>query len=539
MDIKETLGQILMQARGTWRFRWYALATAWIIAIAGWAVVLLMPNTYEARARVYVDTDSVLKPLLNGLAVSTDVTSRVSMMARVIMGRPHLERVARETGLASRARTSEQFARLVERLSRQITLEGGGNVYSLRYSDRDPVMAQRVVRYLLDAFVEDTLGIKRADSGSAQRFLESQIRDYETRLRDAENRLADFKRRNVGLMPGETGDYFTRLRTERGKLDDLQGKLRLAVDRRSELSKQLEGEEPTFGLFSSTLGDGDASTSTSALDGQIADYRHQLAELLLQYTDKHPRVIALQERIAQLEKQKLAAMNAPKPHASTMPAPPKDPSQAAAYALDLNPLYQSLRIDLSRTDVELAELRQQVADEEHTVRDLESRVNTIPTVEAQLAQLTRDYTVTKTQYDALLQRLDSAKLSEQAEANNDQVKFRIIEPPERPLVPAAPHRPTLMTLVLIVALGAGVGLAILLNELRPVFVSRAMLASITGVPVLGSISFVTAGPEPRLLKRDPIRVGIGSGMLLFAYVVAVGLSEPVSRLAHRLLGLVL
>ncbi|MGH8218574.1 MAG: XrtA system polysaccharide chain length determinant [Steroidobacteraceae bacterium] len=533
--MKETLGQILIQIRGAWRYHWYALAAAWVVAIVGWAAVVLMPNMYEARARVYVDTDSVLKPLLSGLAVNANVTSRVEMMARVIMGRPHLERVARETGLADRARTPEQFASLIDSLSKQMTLEGSGNVYSLHYSDRDPAMAQSVVQHLLDAFVEDTLGIKRADSGSAQQFLQTQIQDYAARLKSAEDRLADFKRHNVGLMPDQAGDYFTRLQSENSKLQDLQAKMRLADERRTEVNKQLQGEEPTFGLFSSTGEAGDSGNSP--IDAQIGAYRRQLDQLLLLYTDKHPKVIALKETIAQLEAQKAAAAKAAKAKSrNTGPQLPKDRSQAEAYALDLNPVYQNLRLDLSRTEVIIAELRQQIEDEQHVVSDLKSRVNTIPTVEAQLTQLTRDYEVTRAQYQALLQRLDSARLSEQAEASNDQVKFRIIEPPTRPLIASSPNRPRLITMVLAAALLAGVALSILLSELNPVFVSRAMLTTITGLPVLGSISFFSKDPIPPLFRREQFLVGVGGACLLVAYTLAIGLAEPVSRLAHRLLG---
>lgn len=531
--MKDFVGQILLHARGAWRFRWYALLVAWAIAVIGWIVVMAMPDVYEARARVFVDTDSVLKPLLNGLAVNTDVSNRVSMMARVIMGRPNLERVARETDLSLRARNPAQFAQLVDGLSKKITLEAGngGNIYSLRYGDQDPAMAQRVVQHLLDAFVEDTLGIKRADNGSAQQFLENQIHDYEARLRTADDRLAEFKRRNVGLMPGQSGDYYTRLQSEGTKLAELRDKLHLAEERRNELTKQLQGEEPTFGLFTSASS---GSNTPSAIDGQLAEYRRQLDQLLLQYTDKHPKVIALKQTMAQLEAQQAAAASAPKPHGP--PAVPKDRSEAAALALDINPVYQSLRIDLSHTEVEIAELREQVAQSEGVVSDLKSRVNTIPTIEAELTQLTRDYEVNRQQYQALLQRLESAHLSERAEASNDQVKFRVIEPAVRPLVPIGPNRVQLMTLVLLGALAAGIGLAVGLNQLRPVFLSRGMLATLTGLPVLGSISFVQNKPAGPLFRREPVLMGITGGALLVAYGVGLVLAGTLSRLLHVLMG---
>ena len=79
------------------------------------------------------------------------------------------------------------------------------------------------------------------------------------------------------------------------------------------------------------------------------------------------------------------------------------------------------------------ELRGQMAAQQGAVADLRSRVNAIPEIEAELARLNRDYEVNKEQYDTLLQRLESAKISQQADQNTENVKFRIIEPPTTPV----------------------------------------------------------------------------------------------------------
>jgi polysaccharide chain length determinant protein (PEP-CTERM system associated) len=524
--MKELFGEILMHVRGAWRFRWYALAACWAIALGGWIFVLMMPDIYESRARMHLDTDSVLKPLLTGLAVNTDVASRVNMMSRVMMGRPNLERVARETDLYLRAGSSEDLERLVASLSQQIKLEGGAdNVYSVRYTDSDPVMAQRVVRKLLDTFVEDTLGIKRQDADSAQRFLETQIADYEKRLREAEDRLADFKQRNVASMPSQSGDYYAKLQAALTSLEELRAKHRLAQERSRELAKQIEGEEPTFGLF--IEGDG----SAAATDGQIAEYRRQLDQLLLQYTDKHPRVIALQETIAQHEAQKAAKQPAARPRLQS-----RDRRDAAALALDINPVYQNLKIELSRAQVELAELRQQISEGESAVHQLRSKVNSVPETEAELARLNRDYEVNKAQHQALLQRLESARLSEQAETSTEQVRFRIIEPPSQPLVPIGPKRELFLTAVLFAALGAGIVLAFFINQLKPVFLSRGMLASITGLPVLGAISYAAPKPVHSFWRRDPALIAVAGASLLVVYILGIGLSGTASKFIRMVTG---
>jgi len=524
--MQELLAQVLTQARNAWRFRWYAVACAWIVAIAGWGYALSQPDIFEARARVFVDTDSVLKPLLTGLAVDSNVQNRVAMMSQVLMSRPNLEKVARETDLYLRAPTQEDFARLVDQLPTRITLQGGGrdNTYTLRYSDTDPAMAQRVVQTVLDAFVEDTLGVKRADTDTAQAFLQSQITEYEQRLRDAEDQLATFQKQNVGLLPGETGDYYTRLQTAQTKLEDLRAQVRLVEQRRTELSKQLEGEVPTFGLF-------EESAESGSPDGRLAEYQRQLDQLLLQYTDKHPKVIALKETMANIEAQAAAASDKKRAAAPL----PKNPQEAMARALDINPVYQQLRVELSRSQVDLAELREQVSEYQATVNNLHSKVDTIPQIEAELKRLNRDYEVNRAQHQQLLQRLESARLSESAEASTENVKFRIIEPAVLPLIPTGPKRVLYMTAALIGALGAGLALAIVLGQLKPVFLSRAMLKEVTGLQVLGTISFLEPRVERSFLRREPVLVGAAFAGLLVAYLLTLALAEPAIRLVQTAL----
>jgi polysaccharide chain length determinant protein (PEP-CTERM system associated) len=525
--MQQLLGEILIHIRSAWRFRWYGLVSAWVVAVLGWGYVLSMPNVYEAHARVYVDTDSVLRPLLAGITVSSDVMGRVNLMTRALMSRPNLERVARETDLQRRASSPEDFARLVDSLPQRITLDGGGgNAYTIRYSDNDPIMAQRVVKTLLDGFIENTLGLKRADSASAEQFLQKQIREYEERLRTAEDRLAEFKKQNVGMMPGENGDYYTRMQTAMAQLAELRAKSDLATQRQSELTKQLEGEEPTFGILGDTSPAGAGGTAGS---GRTAEYRRQLEALLLQYTDKHPRVVALKETIAQLEAQQAAQS------AKANAALPGNRAISAANALNINPVYQNLRIELSRTQVELAELREQISAQSATVSGLRSRVDTIPEIEAQLARLNRDYEVNRAQHQALLQRLESARLSERAEESTEGVKFRVLEEPRVPLIPTGPARLLFMNAVLLAAIAAGAGIAFVLSQLRPVFFTRATLATATGLRVIGAVNFLPSPDKQSVLRQEPVLAGLAFGGLLVGYFLCVSAADVAGPMLQSVL----
>jgi hypothetical protein len=166
---------------------------------------------------------------------------------------------------------------------------------------------------------------------------------------------------------------------------------------------------------------------------------------------------------------------------------------------------------------------------------LRAKVDTIPQIEAELTRLNRDYEVNRAQHQQLLQRLESARLSEEAEASTENVKFRIIEPAALPLIPIAPNRGLLMTAALLIALGAGVALAVALGQLKPVFLSRAMLKDITGLPVLGTISLLAPKVDRGLLRREPVLVGAAFGGLLVAYLVSIVLAERTVRLLQTLL----
>ena len=143
--MQELLDQLLGYVRGAWRFRWYMHFVAWPLCIGGWIVVHELPDQYEASARVYVDTQSVLRPLLRGLAVEGNVSQEVQLMTRTLLSRPNLEKIARMTDMDLTATTPEAMEEMLDRLKHTITLSGSGreNLYSLKYTDKNPGQAKQ------------------------------------------------------------------------------------------------------------------------------------------------------------------------------------------------------------------------------------------------------------------------------------------------------------------------------------------------------------------------------------------------------------
>jgi polysaccharide chain length determinant protein (PEP-CTERM system associated) len=529
--MQEIIAQVLNLLRGSWRYRWFAVAVAWVVAAVGWVGVQFVPDRYTSSTQVYVDTESLLRPLLSGLAVDRDVMSQVGMVQAVMLSRPNLEKVAQKSDLMLDARTRRDQEAIIDSLAQRILLDRPGgpaarNTFQVSFQDRDPQVAHRVVRTLLDTFMEDSLGLKRSDTAVAQRFLESQIKEYEQKLVEAEDRLARFKQENVGSMPGSDGGYYARLEQEMGTLQELRQAYTQMQTRRDELQRQLAGEEPTYGLMGSAEG--------NPIDGQIARFRAQRDQLLLQYTEKHPQVQSLNDTIARLEDEKRGGAKV----SSTVAAPGAGLSneEAIVRSLDMNPVYQNLRLALSQANADLAAIRGQLQAQQALIGDLRSRVAAVPEVEAELSRLNRDYEVNKRNYDTLLERLESAKISESAEQSADNVKFRVIEPPIVPVSPSGPERVALNTLVLLAALGAGIGVALLLAQLRPTFASRDLLQQVTGVLVIGTI---TAAVQDRLVpwyRRQGVIVGAAAGLLFVVFLLNMRFTSPLRAVLRSVTG---
>ena len=189
-----------------------------------------------------------------------------------------------------------------------------------------------------------------------------------------------------------------------------------------------------------------------------------------------------------------------------------------------------------KAEVEVRTLTAKVTTHQRTVNELRQRVDTIPEVEAQLKQLDRDYNVTKATYEALLQKIEQASLTGSAEENRDDLNFRTLEN-FVPQKPSSPNRELLVSIVLVLALLAGGGYALLAQQIDPVVSTRKQLRDLTALPVLGVITNALTPAQVREGRRNTQRLVMVSAMLLVAFVITLFLADAGSRVAHELIGM--
>jgi polysaccharide chain length determinant protein (PEP-CTERM system associated) len=537
------LDQLFEEVRSAWRFRWTAFAIAFVLALIGWAAVFALPDRYEASARVFVDTRTGLKPVLQGLAVDQDVDAQINYVRQSLLAGPQLEKIAVDSGiLASNVTDERQRTHVLDALSDRITLtmSGAGNqgedrstagtIYGIQYLDSDRARSLKVVTIILNTFIEQTLGGKREGSEKAQEFLGAQIADYERRLTTAEDSLAAFKKEHVGLMPSEQGGYFTQLQNEVDASKKVETSLSIAMSRRDELAKQLHGDAVISAAAGSTpLMSAQGVINSSDTLSRIQETQAKLDELLLQYTDRHPDVIAAR-----------AALNELKARRATELANLRrgDASAVAESGAANNPVYQSIQLELNKADVEIAALRRELAQHQDTVADLKRRLDSAPKVEAEYQQLNRDYDVNKAQYTALLENYQKARLGERAD-NAGSVRFEIVLPPTAPVVPVSPKRTMLLAGIWAAALVAGAGVAYWLQRVRPVVGSLRSLKQFVDVPVLGVVGVAFPTQRRALVRQRLWRFSAASLLLVAALGIALALNRTGVRLdVHALKTLV-
>lgn len=476
--LHELLTEIFRYVRGVWRYRWIAIGLAWAIALVGWVYVSTIPNEYRASARLFVDTQSVLRPLLQGLTIQPDFAERVSLMSRMLLSRPNLEKALRMSDVELELESPGEKEALLSKMSSKTRIGGERNapIYTLSFEDQDPARAARLVQALVSIFIEEALAGDQTATSTAQSFLDEEIADYEARLRESELRLADFKRENAGLLPGNTG-YYATLDQVKSALKDAELALEEATRRRDQLFGQLEAENQRVRRNAQALDDMIVS------DPRVAEMQARLDDLLLRFTERHPDVIELKRLIADLK-----TRSASRAHGD---------SQRPATQVQATTVYGNLRIALNEAEAQVASLQARVSEYQNRVSELTEKIDSIPRIEAELTQLTREYNTIAGQHSQLMERRESARLSQEVEKSSEGMKFRVIDPPRTPNRPSAPNRLLLAAAVLIISIGAGAAAAIALDMLRPIYDDRRLLYRATGLPVLGVVTLIQTPAQRR------------------------------------------
>lgn len=473
-----------------WRHRWLALGVAWMLSIAFAAVIWRMPNRYEAAARIYIDTQTVLKPLMAGLAFQPDIDQQVRMLARTLISRPNVERLRSDDSIGWDPVPKERMSLEVDDLIRKIKVEsyGSGNVYVISYRDTKADRAVRVVGTIVKSFFTSSNDSKLKDSEDARRFIEDEIHVYESKLVTAENALKEFKLKNFGVsgVPGPGQDYYGRVSALADDVAKLRLELTAAEQSREALRRELASEPPQLPVEALP---GQVIAAPSELDTRLEGQRRQLDDLLRRFTEAHPDVQAARRSIDFLENQRRAEADTRKRAAEA----------GGRQLAPTNPAYQRIRVALAESEASVAAIRGRLAAQQTRLDQVRALANRVPQVEAELTQLNRDYEIIRKNYEQLVSRRESATLGEKLDQSSSLADFRVIDPPRSASKPVFPDRLALAFVAALAAFGIGCAVAIARSHMHPLVDGIKSLQELSGRPVLGTISLLR---NVQSMRRD-------------------------------------
>jgi polysaccharide chain length determinant protein (PEP-CTERM system associated) len=480
-----------------WTRRWLALAVAWGVCVLGWLLVSQIPSRYEAKARVFVQMQSLLPAGLAG--APAEQQRAVDQIRQTLISNVILQKVVRGTDLVKTTSNDRDVADRAAGLASNIKVTAAqDNLFEIVTTAASPKLATDITQKLIDVFVEENLTGDRNRTGQSLRFLDRQLAEQQRQLADAEAKRAEFQNR-LGGLPG-MGSVADRIGAVRAQINQIDGDLAAAQSSLAAVSAQMASTPASISTPGAAGNAGPARARLSTVQGQLADARAR------GYTDSHPDVVALN---AQLAAAQAAARGEPLVGGTGGGGSP-------------NPVYMSLQSMRADREAQVASLRMRRATLQADLDGLNGRLSLDPQVAAQQGEVERRFQVLKDQYDQLFAQREQLRLRGQAASQADAVAFRIIDPPRAPKTPAAPNRMLLLTGVLLAGLAAGVGAAFALGQLRPTFPTSGKLEAASGLSVIGSIGEVVTRIQAEERRRKLKLFAGGVGGLAAAYALLLG-----------------
>ncbi len=479
------------------RYKEWCVAIFILVSSAILVVGLAWPKSFETSAVLYADVTNIIQPLLKGRAEMTQV-DRSQTAKDVIYTRNFAEEIVIESGLVDDKNDSEAIEKMVAHLRRTITIESVSKDYfRISYSSSDPDKSFVVLNTTVNSFIEYTSKRKKDESYSAYKFIDSQVQAYKKQLEDAENRLKEFKAANVD---GTEATVSARINNLRDEIEALKLTIEENESRAKTFRSQLSSESDYL----------QARSKLDALEERKKTLSENLESLRLIYQDNYPDIVTIKNQIADIDKQVQAIYD----------AEGLNPSASGGE----NPLYEELRKQLSVAEVDLRAQNQRMASLTRLLEQEYERAQKVAENEAALAELTRDYNVTKSVYEEMLERKESARLSMVLDIEGQGVTYRIHEPAVFPLRPSGllPIHIAIMAPILGFLTPICLMVAYILMDPRLRSYTRLHNAFSETLAVIGVVPHTSTAITKRIIKRDAmILLGILALFFVFYSIVVM------------------
>ena len=494
------------------RRRWWFVIPPLLISTVTLGVVLELPKTYRSETTILVEPQKVPSEYVKA-TVTIDVNDRLQTISQEVLSRTRLQKIIDQFGLYRTTSRGEKVMRsltegpqvtqedLIEMMRKDITLEPAETIvnqegpagrehelaaFKIAYQGRDPALAQQVTRQLASLFIEENLRVREQQAEGTNEFIDSELEKARQALDVQEKRLREFKAQYMGALPEEQQANM-----------QLMGQFQALLQANGDAIARAQDQKAYYQSLLTALGKHGPQQAKPFVQDTLETRRAELAVAEEKNKPDHPDVVRLRGEVAALEK---LVKETNKTQDESAPTGPLDaPDQ--------------IHSQMSALDQEITRRNQRQTEIENKIKQVQSRVEILPAVEQQLSEITRDYTISKSQYQSLLEKKNASAMAAEMERGAKGEQFRILDPPT---FPEKPYKQDIVKLILAGCFGGilcGCALGLFMEFKDKTIHDDRDMAFYLSPPLLGSVpqlGTITSNGQPRNWHHRIGRTSVGT-----------------------------
>lgn len=531
-----------------WRRKYWIIIPAVLLAIATVVVVFSLPATYKSQGTILIESQEIPNDLVRS-TVTSYADQRIEVIKQRLMTTSRVMDMIRKYDLyrAERQKTAATSA-LVELFKSNVSVDlvqanvtdpvsgrakRASIAFTVSFMDKSPQKAQQVANELVTEFLNENVKARTDRAAETRDFLKEEGDKFQARVRELEKQIAEFKDRYSQSLPELLQYNLSMIQRLTDEQNANQNEILVLKDQVTTLSLQLSTIPSALPTNISNVNE--VTTSQQRLE----QLRIQYSDLLSKYEPNHPDVLRVKRQIDALQKElgvsgnsrevieaELEQANAElnilkEKYAENHPdlkalnskiaslqsrlktATREDKTSNQSNNKNVNPAYVQIQAKITSTEGEIARLKNRQEEIKEKIADFEKRVAETYQVQRAYNELTRDHENTLGKYRELRSKQLQAELAQNLESENKGESFTLIEPPAVPSKAEKPNRPKLLILGLGASVGAGLGLAFLVEMFFGGVRGYTQVAHIVGKSPLVVIPMITTTRE--LARRKTLR----------------------------------
>jgi len=475
------------------RRKWEIIFGMIPLLLAGLLYCLFSAKIYSTSTTIVVVPQRVPEAYVRS-TITGDIDERIRGIWQEVTSRTSLERIIEQFNLYTEARERLPMETVVEAMRKKIQIDNPraarSNAFILSYEGTDPILITKVVNALANMFIEENLKLRETQARGTAEFLSEELEKVYRELKHREEELKQYKTEHMGELPEQRGSNLAMLQRLQEEIETLQENIRSAEDRKLLLQRQIAEERSNLSMAADAGSQETVSQTPTTLEG----LRERLKSLRIRYTDTHPDVVIVKKLIARLEKERDVQNLAPDKDRTEVSmesgAPVDERGPENAVIVGLKYQLKGLEFDIKAIMEASDKIRKQIVV-------YQTRIENTPKREQELVDLTRDYDNLRLSYENLMTRKIEAEQAAALERRQKGEQFRVVDPARIPETSFKPDVKKILAMTLLLAAGAGLGLALGREYLGNVFYDPEDVKKALNISVLTCVPLLLTDAEKR------------------------------------------